>query len=298
MFNINLRGVNPFIERESVSVQSPKPLPVVVTNRDNFVSFTASNVRASYAPFLTFKGIHPDAVLGVETKIVGISNYQKNAEAVKFRLLARNKRGEKEKIQLRLEREPENKNNKNAVAVYHDYKGKQMKLGYLHDKMADELAPLIDKGFKFQPSVILSAGGIGQGIRGYKSPYAGIRLRLEYLSNPDRSPNKRSVKQVRQAFKRCIANGSTVDIHVASGKTIAMREEPVYPSKKYKNATKMKVDRERGETTFYRHGWKQMDGNLAKPAELHNRRNHTQPKDFIEHSKKAVESLVEKLKSK
>lgn len=278
MLNINVNTVNPHITRQNFL----KPdffLPFKGTEVvENLSHYSVDNLKANFLPQISFKGIHKDAVLGVETLIVGISKYQEAANNVKFRFLNRNKRSEKEKFELKLKREPDNMFKDNAIAVYHEYKGTSKKLGYINDDMSKLIAPLMDDGHKFNPSVV----NVGGDYVGYKSPYVGVRMRLEYLSSPDRSPNNKKLNLVKKAFKKCLDNGSALNY----------REEKLVKSKEYGKATKMKVDAERGEVTIYRSGWTQLKGDLKPQAELHNKRAHSQDAAFVEHAKKAVEYLV------
>ena len=280
MLNFNVNTVNPLIFKQKVSKLDPdltfKSAQVV----DNLVNYSVDNLKANFLPLVSFKGIHKDAVYGVETLIVGISNYQDAANNVKFRFLNRNKRSEKEKFELKLKREPENKFKDNAIAVYHEYKGKSQKLGYINDDMSKLIAPLIDEGYKFSSSVV----NVGGDYIGYRSPYVGVRMRLESLCCPDRSPNKRKLKAVKNAFKNCLENGSALNY----------REEKIINSKQYDKATKMKVDVEREEVTVYRSGWTQLKGDLKPDTQLHNKRAHSQNPAFIEHTKKAIDYLLKK----
>lgn len=240
MFNVTLNKVNPFVVGLPTPKQELKTLPAKISTNPSFASYTSEHVKANFLPSLAFTGVHKDAVIGIETKIVGISNYQKEADAVKFRFLHREQRGEKEKIQLELRREPDNSKDKNAIAVYHVYKGKSGKLGHIPASMAKNVAPLMDKGYKFEAGVV----NVGGKFIGHKSPYTGIRIRLEYVTSPDRSPNLKKVKTVKKAFKNCLQNGSA----------LKYREELIYNSKELDGAAKMRVDTERSEVTIYRKG--------------------------------------------
>jgi hypothetical protein len=244
------------------------------------VNYNADNVKANFLPSLSFKGIHKDSVLGIETKIVGISKYQKNAERLYFRLQKRRDRREKEKVQLVLKSEKDNRKDPNAVAVYHVYRGKPQKLGYLNKNVSERIKPLMDEGYRFVPSVLYAAGGEREGF-----PYIGVKMRLEYLSNPDRSPNEVKVEKVRDAFKACKNDGSAS----------AYREESIIHSTEYDRATKMKVDTERNEVSVYRMGWEQLHGDISSEPAIKNQRQHSQSQSFVDHVKNAVKTLSRKL---
>lgn len=281
MLNVTLNKVNPFAGKPVTPGQTYQTRPETPLNERGFAAYTADHVKANFLPSLSFKGIHKDAVVGVETKIVGISKYQQNAERLMYRRLNRLKKGTTEKIQLDLKREPDNSRDSNAIAVYHTYKGKPMKLGYLAAPMAKEVAPLMDKGYRFNASVVDVAGGNRSG---YK--YIGVKTRLEYLSSKERSPADRKLDDVKQAFQNCMDNKTAT----------RYQEEMLIESKVYPRATKMKVDLERQEVTVYQKGWEQMRGELSAPPNLKNSRNHPQNKTFIDHVKNTVDYLVKKVK--
>jgi hypothetical protein len=283
MLRVNFPVLNPPIVslKEDSQIVKQKILPALTTRQP--VRFTADNVKANFLPSLAFTGIHKDAVIGIDTKIVGISKYQDNAKRLYYRLDKRKQRGDKEKVQLALKLEDGNKYDKNAIAVYHVYGNKPAKLGYLNKDVSKRIRPMMEDGHAFTPSVIYAAGGDREGF-----PYIGVRMRLEYLSNPERSPNERTLKKVRQAFKDCLKDGSA----------LAYREEQLIESKKYDRATKMKIDTERGEVTVYRMGWEQLQGPISDPPGLRNQRNHSQNPDFVDHSEGAVKALHKKLKAK
>ncbi|MGD9580946.1 MAG: HIRAN domain-containing protein [Vampirovibrionia bacterium] len=280
MLNLNLNTVNPLkigpkIDKLNLNTSFGKTEQV-----NNCVNYSIDNLQANFLPLVSFKGIHKDAVVGVETLIVGISHHQDTANNVKFRFLNRNKRSAKDKIQLKLERESDNKFKDNAIAVYHEYRGKTGKLGYINDDMSGLIAPLIDKGYKFNASVV----NVGGDYIGFKSPYVGVRMRLEYLSTPERSPNQKKLKHVQKAFKECLQNGSALNY----------REEKIVNSKQYKKATKMKVDVEKGEVTVYKSGWRQLKGDLKPGAHPRNKRAHSQDREFVDHVKRSMDYFIRK----
>lgn len=239
MYNVSFRSVTPSFERSFAAPQEVKAAKVNNTPVTNLSGYTAENVKANFLPSLFFTGIHKDSVLGIETRVAGISQYQNDATRLKFRFINRNKRHEPQKIPLHLEAEPQNLKDKNAIAVYHEYEGKKMKIGYLPASLSAVLKPLMDDDLKFDASVINVAGG-----KGSRVPNVGVRIRLEYLSNPDRSPNDKTIKRVKKAFAQAIKDGSA----------LSYREEKIIKSKQYGRATKMKLDDERKEATVYRAG--------------------------------------------
>lgn len=284
MINVALQKVVPFAANFAQNQKTD-----ISTNQESnkgqvFASYNAENLRANFMPMVSFKGLHHDSLMGVETLIIRISDYQDNAKRVKYRRIGRLKKGEKRPIPLKLEREPEHKFFKNSIAVYHEYDGKKMKLGYLAESMANQLAPLMDKNYKFNASVVNVAGGTNESF-----PYIGIRMRLEYTTSKDRSPNYRKINRVKKAFERCLNNGSA--------KSYTYKEETIVDSKEFARSTKLRLDEERGEATVYRKGWEQLRGPIAeKPGQLKNSRKHPQDQNFVEHAENSVDIVAKRKK--
>ncbi|MEW6171383.1 MAG: HIRAN domain-containing protein [Candidatus Omnitrophota bacterium] len=283
MNSVNLNKVQPFAANLRITETTPQPTFAAKQNTQKLSDYSVYHVIANYAPTISFTGIHHDSVLGIETRVVGISQYQDNATRLKFRFINRNARGEKQKVHLRLEREKDNKKDPKAVAIYHDYDGKAMKLGYLSSPIADKVAPLMDKGFLFDAHVLNVAGG-----KNSEVPNVGVRIRLEYLSTPDRSPNKRKVDKVKKAFQQLMAKDQA----------LSYREEKIYTSKTLKRATKLKVDDERNEATAYSKGWEQVHTEISDTPKIKNARVHPQDKKFTDHVANAVKFVHAKFQPK
>lgn len=283
MNSVNFNKIVPFIANLNSIKPTSKTTMTAKQDTDKFADYSVFHVMANNLPSLTFKGIHHDSVLGIETRITGISQHQDNATRLKFRFLNRNLRGENQKIHLRLEKEPDNTKDPNAIAIYHDYQSKPMKLGYLTAPISAKIKPLMNKGFLFDASVINVAGGKGSGF-----PNVGVRIRLEYLSSPNRTPNNRKVDKVKKAFQELVKNNQA----------LSYREEKIYTSKTYKKATKLKIDNERNEATAYKSGWEQLQAKIIEEPKIKNSRKHPQKADFTEHFKNAVKFIYFKFNPK
>lgn len=289
------KNSNPFQGKINI----PNPQNTVNTS---FAAFTANNLQANFAPFITFKGFHERAVIGVETKIRGISqeDFHKSAISLQWRHKHRNERGEQEKIQLRMEVEKDNKGHE-GIALYHDYKNKSHKLGYLPEYLAKEVKPLIDKKFDFCANVVDVIGGSLD-----RFSNVGVRVRLEYLSKPERSPNERNIKKVKKAFRSAIkaAKAEAKDKKYNVPAVMNLREEIIIHSHNYDAATKLKIDTERlancnkKQIPVYRKGWKQLDIEITDETIVKNRRAHSQDGKFKDNAKQAAEYIKKNILTK
>lgn len=279
MVNVSLSRVNPLTKKPTSPQQCIKENLLTHSPSKECVNFTAAHVMANYAPFISFKGIHKNAVLGIEFQVKGTSqeDFRKAATSLQWRNAKRNERGETEKIELRLAPD----NSKKSIAVFHDYRGKSNQIGFIPEKIASKILPLIDKGHHFSASVVDVFGGEKD-----KFSNVGVRLRLEYLSSPERSPNERKIATVRKAFRSLVRQKSAFNL----------REEEVIKSKRYRKATKLKIDNERGEFRVYQKGWEQLNGKLDKPSTVKNSRNHKQDETFVHYVEKAVDKMATKSK--
>lgn len=288
------KNSNPFKEEKSTLTPN-------ATVNTSYTPFTASNIQANFAPFISFKGIHERAVVGVETKIRGISqeDFQKSATSLQWRHKQRKARGETDKVNLRMEFE-EDKNSKIAIAIYHDYKNKSYKLGFLPDYLTKEVVPLMNKNLDFHASVVDVAGGSLDGFTN-----VGVKVRLEYLSKPERSPNTKKIKLVKKAFENAM-KAAKVEAEAKNYTVPAvmnLREEIMVSSKNFDGA-RLKIDTEKlqnsdkKEIPIYKKGWKQLDVEISDDAIVRNRRKHSQNNDFVENAKQAAEHIKKKLKIK
>ncbi len=151
-----------------------------------------------------FSGYHPDAVIGIDTKIAGVQSYPKETTRLYFKLKNSHKleaHTNRTEYPLVLLRESHNEHDPNAIAVYTeaDHSSVRRKIGHVPAELAKELAPLMDRGHKFEATL--------QKIQPYKKDglwFHSLEMRVEYVTQPGKAPSVRARKAVQEAFDRAV----------------------------------------------------------------------------------------------
>lgn len=159
---------------------------------------------AQGADAVHFSGYHPDAVIGIDTKIAGVQSYPKETTRLYFKLKnsgALEPHTNRTELPLVLIRDKSNEHDPNAIAVYTeaDRSSVRRKIGHVPAELARELAPLMDRGHKFEATL--------QKIQPYKKDglwYHSLEMRVEYVAQPGKAPSVRARKAVQEAFDRAV----------------------------------------------------------------------------------------------
>lgn len=132
-----------------------------------------------------FSGLHRDAVIGADLKLAATRSFNKNTFSLYKSVKSGLKYGELARpLDLVLKREPENRFNKKAIAVIANVDGKQLRIGYVPDRLASGLAPLVDEGHQLAAKLTR--------VQPYKAGgewFHSIGIRLEYVHPEDGAPD-------------------------------------------------------------------------------------------------------------
>lgn len=108
----------------------------------------------------------------IKTKVAGVSHRNSNGSDRQTIIKKHIRNGKK----LTLIREPQNKYSKNATGVWYIKKGilrkRKFQIGYLSQFIADEVAPLLDKGWNANATVMNVSGG------SRKKPARGVNIKI------------------------------------------------------------------------------------------------------------------------
>lgn len=203
-----------------------------------------------------FSGFHKDAVVGIDTRVAGVQRpeHESALRPIFFRM--RNGRSE---LKATLVREPDNEHDpKNAIAVITD-KGtsREAKIGYLPTELADKIAPMMDeqgKNHRFDATIYEVRSFPKE--RGSRDFGYSVKMRVEYVTAPNRAPNTKMAKQLADRFEQAYQDGQARAKRLDQSATRVGKTHQEAISKETigKDTLVQRVDEERGEVTFYTKG--------------------------------------------
>ena len=209
------------------------------------------SVAAQFAPAadtVKFSGYHPDAVVGIDSKIAGVMNYNKETSRLFFKL---KNTGQLEAHTYRtdyplvLVREQGNTEDPNAIAVFTeaDRGGIRRKLGFVPRELAQGLAPLMDRGHEFVSTL--------QMLKPFKDRETNewhhrAEMRVEYVTKEGKAPSAHVRKRVEAAFNKAVEDQQY-------GKVLGIQPEETHSYRLPDQSRRLveRIDNERGEATYY-----------------------------------------------
>ncbi len=128
----------------------------------------------------------------INSKIVGVSNLNKDSTSRQEIIRELIYNGDS----LMLEREPHNEYAPNAIAVYFDSPNldEHLQVGYLHNSLADRLAPLMDTG-RVITAEVSEVTGLDQATR-------GVNIQLNILTQEEALERKKWIAALAKGYSK------------------------------------------------------------------------------------------------
>ncbi len=233
-------------------------------------------------PAPLFRGIHPDAVVGADMKVIGSRFYPENTNQL-FQMLKDNGQLESKPdrsyqvlgdFPLRIH---QTRKGGLALFAHHKESNKDLLVGFPPKEVAAEIIPLMKKGVPFHATLTR--------IKPYQTKeqwHHVLEMRFEHITKPDKAPYKKLAEQVENTLHKLYRKLNGDMIHT-------IIPESIHLYKVNKKTLVERWDQERRELTYY------TDGQLITRVQQKGRPEDPVKIDYRVKVPKSIQTMVEQL---